>query len=406
MATYRFAICVIVLAGVLNGPTNTLLAQSLKTLEFQEGATKGFDHVYNLDYEEARAAFENLRQQYPRHPGPPLYLALTLWQRELFRRQDLGLDRLAAPESFMQATGRQMPAEDRNAFLRYIGESQAFSRAILKEKPADRDARYFLGAAHAALAGFALTIDHDKRETFRQGRQAYLYHLRIVMEQPDYYDAYVTLGLYEYVVANLPWYVKWIAEVAGYKGTQERSFKYLRDAATKSRFASVNARSLLVVLCLREKLYDEALENAHFLHRQYPRNFQLHLNVARILTEMKRPDQAADEYMHIIEQAEAGTANYQKMPLGVLRYNVGKALMSMDRLELAQRLFTAVIEDPTSPERERALSHLCLAQVLDLRGNRQQAVANYQQVLSAANFEGSHSAAEGYLKKAYRRASR
>jgi hypothetical protein len=45
-----------------------------------------------------------------------------------------------------------------------------------------------------------------------------------------------------------------------------------------------------------------------------------------------------------------------------------------------------MIEDPSSAERERALSHLCLAQVLDLRGNRQQAVANYQQVLSAAKF--------------------
>jgi tetratricopeptide (TPR) repeat protein len=404
MAVYRFAICMSVLAGVLSGQPNTLLAQSLKTTEFQEGATKGFDHVYNLDYEEALAAFENLRQQYPRHPGPPLYLALTLWQRELFRRQDLGLDRLVAPESFIQATGRQMPAEDRNAFLRYIGESQAFSRAILNERPGDRDARYFLGAAHGALAAFALTIDRDKRETFRQGRQAYQYHLGIVMEQPDYYDAYVTLGLYEYVVAKLPWYVKWIAQIAGYKGTEERSFKYLRTAATRSRFASVNARHLLVVLCLREKLYDEALQNAQFLHSRYPRNFLLHLNVARILTEMNRPDQAVDVYMKIIGQGEARTPNYQKMPVGVLRYNVGKALMNIDRLELAQRLFTAAILDPATPARERALSHLCLAQVLDLRGNRQQAITNYQQVLSAANFEDSHSAAQIYLKKPYRRA--
>ena len=157
------------------------------------------------------------------------------------------------------------------------------------------------------------------------------------------------------------------------------------------------------MLCLREKLYDEALENAQFLHRLYPRNFQLQLNVAQILTEMKRPDQAADEYMKIIGQAEARTPNYQKMPLGVLRYNVGKAFMNMDRLEPAQRLFIAAIQDPTTPERERTLSHLYLAQVLDLRGNRQQAITNYQQVLSAANFEDSHSAAQIYLKKPYHR---
>ena len=404
MAVYRFAICMAGLAGVLSGQPNTLRAQSLKTQEFQEGATKGFDYVYNLDYEEALGAFENLRQQYPRHPGPPLYLALTLWQRELFRRQDLGLDRLMSPESFLQATGRQMPADDRDAFLRYIGESQAFSRAILNEKPGDRDARYFLGAAHGALAAFALTIDHDKRETFRHGRQAYPYHLGIVMEQPDYYDAYVTLGLYEYVVANLPLYLKWIAQIAGYKGTQERSFKYLRTAAARSRFVSVNARNLLVVLCLREKLYDEALQNAQFLHNRYPRNFLLHLNVAHILTEMNRPDQAVDVYMKIMERAEASAPNYQKMPLGVLRYNVGKGLMNMGRLELAQRLFTAAIQDPAIPARERTLSHLCLAQVLDLRGDRQQAITNYQQVLSAANFEDSHNTAQSYLKKPYRRA--
>jgi tetratricopeptide (TPR) repeat protein len=296
-----------------------------------------------------------------------------------------------------------MPAEDRDAFFRYISESQASCQAILKEKPGNRDARYFLGAAHAALGAFALTIDQDKLEAFRQGKKAYQHHLEIVEEQPGYYDAYLTIGLYEYIVANLPWYMKWIAQIAGYKGTEERAFKYLRLSATKSQFVSENARTVLLVLCVREKLYDEALENAQFLHRRYPRNFLLHLNVARIFTEMNRPDHAAEVYTKIIAQAEARTPNYQKMPLGLFRYNIGKALMNMDQLELAHRLFTAAIQDPATGERERTLSHLCLAQVLDLRGNRQQAIANYQQVLSVANFERSHSTAQAYLKKPYRR---
>ena len=54
-------------------------------------------------------------------------------------------------------------------------------------------------------------------------------------------------------------------------------------------------------------------------------------------------------------------------------------------------------------ERERALSHLYLAEVLDAGGNRQQAIANYKQVLSVANFEDSHNAAQTYLKRPYRR---
>jgi hypothetical protein len=403
MAAFRFAMRCTALLLTFGGLANLLLAESLNTPQFLEGVDKGFDYAYSLDYEEARTAFQNLRLQYPQHPGPPLYLALTLWQQELFQRQDLRLDRFVSPESFMQTTARQMPTEERNAFFRYIGESQAAGQAILKQKPGNRDARYFLGSAYGALAAFALTIDHDKREAFKQGRQAYQHQLQIVQEQPDYYDAYVTVGLYEYIVANLPWYLKWIAQIAGYKGTEERSFKYLHLAATRPDFTSVNARSILVVLCLREKLYDEALENAQFLHRRYPRNFLLHLNVAQILAEMNRRDEAAEEYTKVIAQAETRTPNYQKMPLGALRYNIGKALMDIDRLELAQRLFTAAIQDGTTAERERALSRLCLAEVLDLRGNRQQAVANYQQVLAAANFEDSHSMAQGYLKRPYRR---
>jgi tetratricopeptide (TPR) repeat protein len=403
MAAFRSAICSAAFLLILSGRPNPLPAQNLKPPEFTDSADKGFDRAYNLDYEGARIAFQNLRQQYPRHPGPPLYLALTLWQHELFRRQDLRLDRFVSPESFITSTARQMPVEERKAFFTYIAESQAASQAILKEKPGHTDARYFLGSAYGALAAFAVTIDHDRREAVRQGRLAYQLHRQILDEQPDYYDVYVTVGMYEYIVANLPWYVKWIAQFAGYSGTEERSFKYLHMAAAKSDFAAVNARNILVVLCLREKLYDEALEHARFLHQRYPRNFLLHLNVAQILAAMNRPDQAAEEYMKVIEQAELRMPNYQKMPLGALRYNIGKALLVMNRLELAQRLFTAAIQDSSTAERERALSYLCLANLLDLRGDRQQAIATYQQVLIAPNFDDSHSTAQGYLKRPYRR---
>jgi tetratricopeptide (TPR) repeat protein len=119
---------------------------------------------------------------------------------------------------------------------------------------------------------------------------------------------------------------------------------------------------------------------------------------------MNRTDQAAQEYMKVVTQAEARAPNYEKKPIGMFRYNVGKALMKMDRLELARRLFTAAIEDSTTAPRERALSYLYLAEVLDLTGNRPQAVANYQRVLNVANVEDSHTTAKAYLKTPYRRA--
>src|SRR5262245_58700349 len=108
MAALRFSILGrVFLLVAFTSLLNPLLAQSLQTREFVEGATAGFDRVYSLDYEGARKAFQVLWQQYPQHPGPPLYLALLLWQEELFRRQDLRLDRFVSPESFVESTAQQ-----------------------------------------------------------------------------------------------------------------------------------------------------------------------------------------------------------------------------------------------------------------------------------------------------------
>src|SRR5689334_3865908 len=117
MAPLQPAIRATALLLIFIGLPHQLAAQSLKSPQFLEGTTKGFDHVYSLDYENARIAFQNLRQQFPQHPGPPLYLALTLWQQELFRRHELQLDRFVSPETFTEAGGQQMTAEDRNAFF-------------------------------------------------------------------------------------------------------------------------------------------------------------------------------------------------------------------------------------------------------------------------------------------------
>src|SRR6476619_7631162 len=127
MPAFRSVVYITAFLFLSSGLPNPLFGQSLKTPEFLEGATKGFDHVYSLDYEDARIAFKHIQKQYPQHPGPPMYLALVLWQQELFRRQDLQLDRFVSPESFMEDTKRQMAAEDRNSFFRYIEESQAAS---------------------------------------------------------------------------------------------------------------------------------------------------------------------------------------------------------------------------------------------------------------------------------------
>jgi tetratricopeptide (TPR) repeat protein len=300
-------------------------AQDLRTAQFLKEMEPGFARLYNLDYDEAEKSFTALRARFPDHPGPPLYLAGLIWQREMFQREDLKLERFIAPGYFTEPSARAMPPAERDRFFRFVEESQAISSRVLSLSPRDYDARYFLGACAALRASFAFTIDHNKTQAFRYGKQAYQTHLAIVAEKPDYYDAYVTIGVYEYVVASLPWYLKWMARIAGYHGSRERAFKYLELAAHHSMFVGDDARLLLMIFDVRDKRSEEALSFATILHSRFPRNFLLELNRGQILERMGRQPEAAEVYREVLRKAQAGIPNYDKMPVA-FRETIRKAV--------------------------------------------------------------------------------
>lgn len=288
--------------------------------------------------------------------------------------------------------------------IRSAGNCQwAGRRSRRREKyPGHKDARYFLGTSQGVLGAFSITVDHSKGKAFKYGRQAYQYHSQLVEEDPEYYDSYMSAGLYEYIADNLPWYIKWVAVIMGYGGSEERGFQYLKLAAEKGQYVADDALVLLMVLYVREKQYDRALEAASYLHRKYPRSFLLHLNRAQILEKMGKWEQAAEVYRQILEWAQAGKANYHKIDLATFRYMAGRKFMDLRRWDLALGQFKAALNSPETPERERALSHLRAGQILDLQGRRGEAVGHYEQVLKFQNFEDSHQLARNFLQRPYR----
>ena len=365
-------------------------------------AQKGFAQIYNLDYDQAQRTFSDLRARYPQHPAPPLYLATVTWLSELFGRNELDLDRFIAPAYFTQPTTRKMPAEARKLFFDNIQTSQTLCEAILKKDPKNQDARYFLGSSDGVLGAFSITIDRSYSDAFSQGKKAYKYHHTIIEENPNYYDAYMSVGLYEYVVDNLPWYIKWAAVIVGYRGSEERGFEYLSRAAGKGQYAADDAAVLQMVLFVRENRFADALKNVTSLHSKYPRNYILHLNQAQILEKLGRRNDAAREYRQVIAQADAKAPNYAKIPMPGFRLNAAAKLLDLGDAAGALTQFDKLLAESKSGETEKAVSHLGAGRALDLLGRRKEATAHYEAVLRLRDVDDSHDRARDYLKRPYR----
>ena len=182
-----------------------LLAQGLQDEAYYSGIKEAVDPMYRLDYEGSRERLADLTRRYPEHPGPPLAQASAVWLHELFRRQELDdLDRFVSPGYFTTPTTRRMPEEDREAFESFLDRSEALARRFLEAHPGDRDARYYLGAVEGIRGAYAITIARRKMDALRHGKRAYQYDKAILDEDPGYADACMTVGLYEYILDNLP----------------------------------------------------------------------------------------------------------------------------------------------------------------------------------------------------------
>jgi tetratricopeptide (TPR) repeat protein len=381
---------------------STLSAQSLREPWFMAKAQPGFDDIYNLDYDRAEQVFVALKKENPQHPAPPLYLSIIGWLRELLRRQELNLDLFMSPSFFTRSTTLEMPQGQREEFFAHIQECQDLNHRILAKTPKNLDALYFLGSSYGILSAFSITIDRSPRKAFGYGNKAYEYNRQVVKINPAYYDAYMAVGLYQYIAGSIPWYLRWLAAIAGYFGTKEEGFHDLDLAVTKGEYVKTDAQIIRMALRVYEERPRDALAEAQELHRRFPRNFIFQINIAQILERLGREDQAVSEYLAVMRQAEEGKSNYGLLPLTTFRYTLGNRFFRMGRLDAAEGQFRRAIAYPGTPERERTLSQLRLGQILDLQGRRAEAIARYETVLKSKDFDNAQEQARKFLRTPYR----
>jgi hypothetical protein len=379
--------------------TSYLMSQNLREPQFMERTQLAFQDIMNLDYGKALQAFASLEKDYPKHPAPPLYTASIYWLSEMLRRQDVSLNRFISPMYFSQKSDEIMPLAERSAFLQALQKSEKLSRAILSNNPRDKDARYFLGTAHGLRASFAITVDHSLKDAFSNGKKSYSSAKLLIDEDPNYYDAYLSTGLYEYVVDNIPWYWKWMAVVIGLHGDKYTGMKQVKLAAEKGQYVNNEAKLVLMVLYVREHLYKEAKELSQNLHNRFPRSFLFALSNAQILRLAGFKEQAVVEYLEAEKQIETRAPNFDKVPLQTFRYQLGVELMHMDIQDLAQERFQQCINDPQMPFKEKTLAHLNLGRILNWKGRKEDAVKELRLVLSLKEVEDSHSQAKFILNR-------
>lgn len=266
------------------------LGQQLKTswlgdaerVRLEDLRAEGLKAMYNLDYETARRRFKEMTQAFPNHPAGPQHLAASIWLQTLHESRRLQ-GSLYTVDVLKTKSEDQADPRIVEQFRAWTKQAKQLSEARLKTSPRDAEALYFLGATEALKAGFTAAVERRYISALRDGSRSIDLHRDTLKVDPNFHDAEITIGLYDYVLGGLPLPIKVLASLTGMRGSKRRGIETLQRVAAKGTWARDDAKVLLIGIFKIEERFADALALSRELAAKYPRNYLFPLESADAL---------------------------------------------------------------------------------------------------------------------------
>jgi tetratricopeptide (TPR) repeat protein len=352
------------------------------SMNFDPQVRDAFHYFYLLDYPAAVQRFERIHQQ---HPGDPYASAMLLDAvvfQELYR-QDLLDTTFYANDGFL--TGKHATDEDpkkRDEIFALADEAVREADWRISKNPKDVDALFARGWARSLRCTYVAMVERGFGAGFRLAGKAKDDCARVLQIDPQYVDAKLVVGVYEYVVGALPFPFKILIGFAGITGSKSKGMELLRDDAERGVATSVDARTVIALFLRREGKYKDAIEVVRSLKQKYPRDFLFCLEEANLRKDAGEGMLAVDAYREIIADS-AKPGYFAEARLELAYFGLGDALRGQRHYAEAAQAYEQAAAAKTIGTELKVRTLLAAGECHDLLGERQRAIQDYQGAVAA-----------------------
>src|SRR5712692_9974450 len=130
-------------------------------------SARGFDHFYNLEYDQALAEFEKAAQQEPNAIGPHNHIAQTLLYREMYRNGALETQLVSGNNPFLRQKKLNPSPHVDKEFSDEIQKAMDLANARLARNANDSGALYARGVAFGLRANYTFLVRRAWRDSLR-----------------------------------------------------------------------------------------------------------------------------------------------------------------------------------------------------------------------------------------------
>ncbi len=374
-------------------------------LSAQDAATaRGFDHFYNLEYDQALAEFEAAASQDPQAIGPRNHIAQTLLYREMYRNGALETELVSGNNPFLRREKMNPSVEVQKEFTGAVEKAMSLADARLEKNPNDSAALYARGVAYGLRANYNFLVRKAWREALHDATEARKDCNRVTELDPSNYDARLIQGVHDYVVGSLPWNWRMIGFVAGIRGDKERGLQTVEEVSRRGKLTNVDAEVLLCALYRRENQPRKALALLEDLQRRFPRNHLVLFEQAQMYSQLGDKTRSLAAVDKIVEMKKAGLPGFAGVPWEKIYFQLGNIQFWYNDLDRALDNLKKVTASRNEVDLNTGvLAWMRMGQIYDMKNRRSDAIEAYKRAIAFAPEAEAAKESRGYISSPYRR---
>ena len=365
---------------------------------------KGFEHFYNLQYDDSIAEFRRLVAAEPSNPNFHNHVAQAVLYREMYRGGALESELVSGTNPFINREKLTTTPEAQKEFDSHLNNALQIAQERLAKNANDVGALYAQGVSHGLRANYNFLVKKAWMDALKDATAARKAHNRVVELDPKFTDARLVEGVHDYVVGSLPWHWKILGFLGGFRGDREEGIQTLELVASKGRTNQTDAQVLLAAIYRREKKADRAIALLQGLVTRFPRNFLFRLEMVQMYSDLGDKAKALDVLAQVEDLKRSNAPGFAALPMEKVHYYRGNLLFWYGDFDQAIEEMTKATRRSADLDRHTSvMAWMRLGQLQDLRGKRSAAISAYKQAIAVAPYSDAGKESKQYLSSPYRR---
>jgi hypothetical protein len=242
---------------------------------------QGYRDMYNLDFAGAHRCFAQWEMAHPNDPLAPASDAAAYLFDEFDRLQILQSEFFTDDSKLERKELKPDPAI-KQRFDAALMHSQQLAERRLKQCPNDETALFANVLRLGLQADYLALIEKRYLDSLDAVKKARLLAQHLLALDPGVYDAYLAIGVENYLLSLKSAPVRWILRLRGAEADREKGLSNLRLTAQKGRYLQPYGELLLALAALRDKNQARAKVLLLDLATRFPQNHLYREELAKL----------------------------------------------------------------------------------------------------------------------------